>query len=159
MKFTNYSGEKTRPEFSSVEEMNEELITRHNAVVGQYDKWYCLGDIGMNQNDLDKILPRLNGRKRLILGNHDKFNMSFYSKYFEKVMVSWNPVRSVVFSHYPLVIDENHPKIRANVHGHIHRNEMADKRYLNISVEMINYTPIHWDEIKKKLEKRGIEVT
>lgn len=156
--FTNAAGEKLRPEFSTVEEMNETMIERHNARVKSHEKVYFLGDVGFNTAELELILPRMNGKKRLILGNHDAYKMSWYEKYFHKILVSWNPVRSLIFTHYPIVIEPNHPKLKGNVHGHIHRAWMKDPRYLNISVEMTNYAPIHFDEIVQTYAHKEIEI-
>lgn len=58
--------------YTSVEAMNEDLILRYNTVVKPEDVVYHLGDFSMSLRGLDKIVPRLSGRKRLILGNHDK---------------------------------------------------------------------------------------
>lgn len=159
LKFTSdYTGEHLRPEFSSVEEMDEAMIDRHNTVVRPFDKFYCLGDVGFGKERLATILPRLNGKKRLILGNHDQYEMTFYERYFQKIMVSWRPLRSLIFSHFPLHIGEDDKKLLANVHGHVHKNTLNDKRYLNLSVETINYTPIHYDQIIEIYKDRGIEL-
>ena len=60
--------------FSSVEEMNEELIKRWNAKVGKGDVVYVLGDfIWHTDKKPEDILWALNGMKILIRGNHDRF--------------------------------------------------------------------------------------
>lgn len=155
LKFTNFAGQKVRPEFNDVEEMNEVLIQLHNSEVKQNDLVIFMGDIGFNRTDLEKILPRLNGKKKLLLGNHDNFKMEFYSKYFSDISVVWKPIRGLIFSHYPLYIGES-DTIRFNVHGHIHRGQIADPRYYNVSVEETDYKPIHFDEILKVAQARGI---
>ena len=58
--------------FRDVEHMNEEMIRRWNAVVKPEDHTYILGDFCWKKEDRwAEILPRLNGQKTLILGNHD----------------------------------------------------------------------------------------
>lgn len=57
--------------FSSVEEMNEIMIQRHNETVGPDDDYYHVGDFAMAIRPVETITPRLNGRKILIAGNHD----------------------------------------------------------------------------------------
>lgn len=156
LNFKNYDGSMVRPEFSSVEEMNETMIERWNEVVKPEDKIYHLGDVGWNsQSALDSILSRLNGKKRLILGNHDDFNMKFYVKHFQKIKTSWRGIDGrLIFSHHPLYIGKDDDKIKLNVHGHIHCGQIEDDRYYNISVEEIDYRPIHLDEILKILNTR-----
>lgn len=51
--------------------MNEALIANWNAVVAPEDTVYVLGDFALAARAVEQILPRLNGRKILILGNHD----------------------------------------------------------------------------------------
>lgn len=60
--------------FDSVQEMDEALIRKWNAVVSPDDTVYHLGDFSMglhNEERVRSIFSRLMGRKVLILGNHD----------------------------------------------------------------------------------------
>jgi len=65
-------GSCSRP-FASVEEMDRELVARWNAVVRPGDIVYHLGDFGWaaDETGLRKLFGKLNGRKYLVLGNHD----------------------------------------------------------------------------------------
>lgn len=63
--------------FSSIDEMNEAIIERHNSVVAPEDDIYILGDIclgggmpGITAKN-QALIERLNGRIHIILGNHD----------------------------------------------------------------------------------------
>lgn len=150
LQFKNEDGSPIRP-FKTVEDMNECMVARHNERVGPHDKFYTLGDVAFKLDVLHAIMPRLNGKMRLILGNHDHFKMSEYMKYFTKIMESWQPVRNVVFTHRPIQIGGHHEKIRYNCHGHIHQNLLEDPRYLNLCVEHHDYSPVHWNEIVEKL--------
>lgn len=55
------------------EQMSYDIIVKHNSKVGVNDTVFFLGDLafGDRQNNLRKTLPFFNGRKYLILGNHD----------------------------------------------------------------------------------------
>jgi calcineurin-like phosphoesterase family protein len=60
--------------FSSVREMDEFLIDAWNSVVRPADLVFHLGDFAFGLGDAARvasIFRRLNGRKRLVLGNHD----------------------------------------------------------------------------------------
>jgi calcineurin-like phosphoesterase family protein len=57
--------------FADVSAMNEALIARHNAVVGPDDDVWHLGDF-VFKGDVAATLVRLNGRHRLVAGNHDR---------------------------------------------------------------------------------------
>lgn len=69
----NIIGYCDRP-FRTVGVMDEQLIRRWNSVVGPDDVIFHLGDFALCLGDplrLRWIFTRLNGRKRLIVGNHD----------------------------------------------------------------------------------------
>lgn len=81
--FKDSDGKLTRP-FSSVEEMDEHMVTNINSVVNKKDTIYFLGDVVINRKALP-IFDRINGRKVLIKGNHDIFRLQDYTKYFEDI--------------------------------------------------------------------------
>ena len=148
IKFLREDGTKVRP-FDSVKEMDDHIISKRNKTVSNNDTVYHLGDVVMNRNFLP-ILNELNGNKILILGNHDKFKMSEYLLYFNKIYSSHKLYRYIL-THIPI-----HPfsiNNMFNIHGHIHEkrvmlNSEIDPKYICVSVENINYTPISIDDIK-----------
>lgn len=146
--FKKDNGELLRPGFHHITEHDEYLIECWNSVVKDQDKVYHLGDIGFKSfTALSLILSRLNGQKILIKGNHDNFKLSQYQQYFKDVRAT-HILDKFVLSHVPV-----HPECLtrwdANIHGHLHSNVIRDKRYINVSVEQINYTPISFEELKK----------
>jgi calcineurin-like phosphoesterase family protein len=64
---------QNRP-FENAEEMNEALIKNYNSVVHKDDTVYILGDIAhrIGVTYANELISRLNGKKYLIKGNHDK---------------------------------------------------------------------------------------
>ena len=66
--------------FKDVAQMNSTLIKNYNEVVRPDDTCYILGDLamGINSLELTKYIRRMNGRKILILGNHDKLHPNEY---------------------------------------------------------------------------------
>lgn len=160
LNFKRSDGTPLRPGFTDIQDHDEKLIQWYNEVVGKHDKIYFLGDVALNGRVFNEIMPRLNGKKRLILGNHDKFHMSEYIKYFDKIYESWQPFRNVVMTHRPILMGDydHHEKTKINVHGHIHYNIVPDDRYVNCCVEQTNYRPIHWIEVEKIIESRGLRV-
>lgn len=121
-KFKRSDGTPLRP-FSSTEEMNEAMVERHNAKVKENDVVYFLGDVVINKKFLS-IVDRLNGSKRLIMGNHDIFGDDLYKKYFKKVASYRVFVDDFIFSHIPLHPDCVTDRFKVNVHGHLHANRI-----------------------------------
>lgn len=138
-------GSPARP-FASDADMHDCLLSRHNEIVSTVDHWWNLGDVTMLRSSADKwkfvqLVKQFNGHKRLILGNHDHYNMQTYRDAgFEKIKGS-HRIGDLIFTHYPLH-PESIGKGCVNVHGHIHTTPAPAGPYINISVEAINYTPV-----------------
>ena len=152
LKFKDKDGKNVRS-FSSVEEMNETLIQRHNSLVKPEDHWYNLGDVYFGHRDNMKLLHRFNGRKRLVLGNHDNIKQGL-EQFFEKiVLIRHFKDFGFVASHMPLHESQLY-SYKYNVHGHIHQNEDVSPNHLNISVERTNYYPVHIDQIAEMFKEK-----
>lgn len=149
--FLSPSGERMRKEFHSVEEMNEALIKRHNDVVRPQDHVYFMGDVAMRFNEeVEIILSRMNGRLRLLRGNHDIAETKRYMRWFKEIHAT-RVFDNIIFSHIPI-----HPasmgRFMGNAHGHIHTNGGPfDSRYVNLSAEVIDYTPMSLETVKARL--------
>lgn len=126
--------------FSCVEEMDEHMIERWNSVVRPQDHLYHLGDVVMRQQVLDVVMPRLNGHKRLVRGNHDIFRTKHYMRYFDEVY-GIRVLDNMVFSHIP-IHPESLGRFKANVHGHTHGQHPLGGKYIDVSAEAIDYTPV-----------------
>lgn len=136
---------EARP-FSSIEEHDEVLIENWNKCVKKNDTIWHLGDVGFGANNLERILPRLNGNKRLVLGNHDCYNLDIYVKYFSKIfgVVFF---KEFVLSHVPL--HRNNTRVLCNLHGHLHSRTVGEPEYYNCSVEQHKLSPVNLDEIRR----------
>lgn len=148
----------SRPYASSIE-MDEDIISNWNSVVGVDDPLIHLGDVGLCSYDyLVSILNRLNGRKGLLIGNHDigalkrwKNDKNFLDVGFDCVEQDSVSVGSLLFSHRP-IYDVGNDII--NIHGHIHANlHECHSHGINISVEVMNYMPVRLSKILKDFNK------
>lgn len=144
------SGKIPARPFSTVSEMNEKIIEFHNRVVGKSDHSWCLGDVVMGRNAHDghqmaAIVKRLQGKRRLILGNHDQLAPKFYAEAFEKVRGA-SRIDNLIFTHIPIAI-ESIPVGCVNVHGHTH-TQCLKGPYINVSLEVINYIPRSLEELR-----------
>lgn len=144
---------ENRP-FDHILEMNENLIHNWNSVVSKDDEVYVLGDFVAEGRNLVFFLENLNGRKYLVKGNHDAKSNSYYRRagfyevYDKPIILNdfW------ILSHEPLYMNTNMPY--ANIFGHIHNSPLYkdySSHHFCVTVERINYTPISFDEIKKKV--------
>jgi calcineurin-like phosphoesterase family protein len=151
LKFTRQDGSPMRP-FASVEEMDEHMVDRWNSVVRPQDKVYHLGDVAMHRLHIQTV-GRCHGHKRLVRGNHDDHDLKHYLPFFDEIHAT-RVLDGLIFSHIP-IHPESLGKFKANVHGHVHNNVPAlhfGPRYFNVSVEVIDYTPIALEELKQRIE-------
>lgn len=158
--------------FSSVEEMNEEMIKRHNNVVRPEDDIYNLGDIVWRTQPeaWTEIFDRLNGKFHLIRGNHD-FALRPKGKrvpFTHPKIVSVKDYdhlhingHKVVIAHYPFARWNwmHHGSI--HLHGHEHGNLPPEGRRMDVGVDARvlptqiaqEYRPIEWSEIEARMRE------
>lgn len=150
LNFKDKEGNPVR-NFNDVLEMNETMVDRWNRVVKPGDKVYHLGDVFFgSKEDFKKLWPRLNGSKRLVVGNHDDIKFLSSGGFFKKVMM-WR-----VFTEFGLLLTHTpqHPsaftsnrKGLINVHGHIHQNPSPEGPYKCVCVEQTDYTPVNIEDL------------
>lgn len=163
-----YSG---RP-FRDVQHMNEELVQRFNARVQPEDETWHLGDFALDEKMVPKYLPRLNGKHRLIAGNHDACHPShkkrigacarYLSYGFDFIFQGGGPFDfgipgRVWVSHMPSsdAEDPRYPEYRPNpkdydvlLHGHVHERWKRRGNEINVGVDQWDYAPVSLDELR-----------
>ena len=137
--------------FVDIDEMNAELVKRWNSVVGENDVVHHLGDFcfGKKENILE-ILPKLNGKIDIVLGNHDHHKIVFYyeagfHRVYDKPVVLRN---FFILSHAPLEWVANDGPY-ANIFGHVHDSAMyktVTPRSFCACVERWDYKPVKWED-------------
>lgn len=141
--------------FETVAQMNEQLIRNWNKVVKRDDRVIVVGDFALcGREQIIQIGKKLNGKKTLILGNHDRASIkTYYEAGFE--FVSQYPIvldEFYIISHYPKYVQ---PKgIYSNIYAHVHNDETyldCTARSFCVSAERINYTPIDFNLIKERM--------
>jgi len=127
--------------------MHGAILSRWNERVKATDTVYVLGDVCFKPKFL-QLLNACHGRKVLIQGNHDQEKASRYLGFFADVR-AYDVKEKCIASHIPI-----HPQSldrwRLNIHGHLHANTLDDPRYINVSCEQVNFTPITLEEIIRK---------
>lgn len=146
--------------FDDVSHMNEVLVENWNATIKPQDKVYHLGDVFMGGEKGSSVLHRLNGKKRLIMGNHDT-NWKVLSDTFQKIAV-WRMLTEfgLLLTHVPVhasTMDRSkldrtgQPDMLLNVHGHTHKNGEPDgdtKNYKCVCVELTDFKPVNIEDLR-----------
>ena len=148
----NIIGYCRRP-FVSVEDMDEEMITRWNAVVKPTDEVWHLGDFAKG-NDPARYFNRLAGEKHLILGNHDQANrhvlqLPWASQHvIETVSVEHT---LIVLFHYPMRAWPHGARGALHAFGHVH-GELADTdRSVDVGVDHWDFTPVTLRRMRERM--------
>lgn len=123
---------------------DEHLIKQWNSVVSKRDTTYILGDVTMETDKWYYQLDRLNGRKIVVLGNHDRYqNIPELLKYVDGVAGAVD-YKGCMLTHVPIHPNEVH-FYRLNIHAHIHHNNKLEEVFCKDSYE---------DEGSKKSETK-----
>lgn len=154
----------SRP-WDTLEQMHEGLIKNWNARVAKEDRVFILGDFSFGSKpQIRELVPRLQGKKILIKGNHDMRNGVFYVE-AGFASVTQHPLfytdeangikERFLLSHEPIF-----PAVGGliNIHGHLHNgvnhNFYAPQHYC-VSVEQIDYRPISLKSILDRIHERN----
>ena len=141
--------------FDCIEEHDQFVIANINAVVNPRDRLIIVGDCVMNKKLLPKI-SRINGIKTLVMGNHDPLDIDLYAGLFNKIAGALT-ISDFIVTHIPVHTNQLEYRFKANIHGHLHGHPVLDasgyedRRYVNVSVESLNYRPISLEDIKKSI--------
>ena len=133
----------------TVEEHNEALVERWNKTVRSRDTVWHLGDVLFGRDSFE-YLGRLNGIKKLVMGNHDNYPVNLYLRHFNTVKACYK-LDDFLLTHIP-VHETQKSRFKGNIHGHMHSKVLSDPFYSNVSCERIDFTPIPLHIVKKAYE-------
>lgn len=154
--------------FADVAEMNDALVANWNDTVRPGDEVIVLGDFAMGR--IAETLPlaeRLNGRKILLAGNHDRC-WAGHSKHFDRESRRyldagfdeiWQGTARldldgtpVLASHFPYDgdsqdLDRHRDQRPADhgdwlLHGHVHEKWKVNGRMINVGVDVWDHRPV-----------------
>lgn len=147
--------------FSSVEEMDEDMIRRWNNKVKKGDDVYILGDFSYYKdgNKVNEILKSLNGKKFLIKGNHDHLFLS--NDDFDESLFIWikdyamikDDNDTIILFHYPIQVWNEQHHGALHFYGHVHSNIGT---FHPMKYEIPNSYNVGIDKIKEPMTKNEI---
>ncbi len=140
----------SRP-FENVNEMNEEMVRRWNERVTPDDTVYVVGDMFLGKpENAAPIVKRLNGKKVLVLGNHDRSPRTMIECGFQETWQRKNirllDDRQALLCHKPLP-ESTIQHVSLQVHGHRHEGPIVNGKRLNVCVDLWDFRPISEEEL------------
>jgi len=147
--------ERYRPQFATIDEMDQELIQKWNSVVGPKDIIYHLGDFSFaNKQRTDEILAALKGHITLIYGNHDHHGKNFprAAKLRFDAMIPYLELKPqgtprITLLHYPMLVWNQSHYGSWHLHGHSHGSCRAPGKRWDVGVDNNDLTPVCIDDL------------
>jgi len=139
--------------YKTERKMKEDIIAKFNEVVNEDDTTYVIGDVGMYGRDklamLKPILAKMNGRKHLILGNHDEGKPFTYERMgFTTVHTALQYNKDIFLRHDPAAANVAPNKIWfvGHVHNVFHITIDPIVCY-NVGVDVNGFYPVSFEQI------------
>jgi calcineurin-like phosphoesterase family protein len=145
-----------RRPFSSVAEMDCEMVARWNSVVEPGDDVWHLGDFAVRQSAerIAYLLRVLNGRTYLVTGNNDDTAVTECDGWqsvqpYAEVTVDGT---RLVLCHYPFRTWRDMDKGAINLHGHSHGKLKPLRRQFDAGVDVWDFRPVRLPDIIGRTE-------
>lgn len=133
------------------------LIDNWNRVVTNADDVYVLGDFTYKSaHPPAYYADKLNGRKYLIWGNHDRTTFDVFEEeyHYHELLVG---EQLFVLFHYPILSWNKRAKGSIHLYGHVHQAvlpELENRRAYNVGVDTNNFAPISAEAIIEKMKNK-----
>jgi calcineurin-like phosphoesterase family protein len=146
--------------FADVREMDEMLVTSHNSVVGKLDTVIFLGDFAHRYpaDKLPQLFARLNGRKHLVRGNHDRATQALpWESQHDLWHVSVDN-QNLVLCHFPLLTWAKIRRGAIHLYGHTHGRIRGNVQSADIGVDVMGWAPVRLSQIKEYMATLPLRV-
>ena len=159
---TNVIRFDNRP-FADIDTMNWKMISEWNSTVNPNDVVLILGDVSYaNLEETVRIVSQLNGKKHLVLGNHDRVitdNLATFKQYFEsitrdrEIAVRYEGVEfNVTLSHYMHVVWNKSHHGALHLWGHSHGKIAGHTQGCDVGMPVWGYKPASFERILSALK-------
>ncbi|CAI3955905.1 Uncharacterized conserved protein MJ1445 [Commensalibacter communis] len=137
--------------FNNVEEMNQTLILNWNKSVKPEDEIYHLGDVCWSK-DASPLLSQLNGKKHLIIGNHDSKAIQGASEWTSVHQYKELKIEGthVVLFHYPIREWAGFYRGSIHLYGHVHGSIEPYENAYDVGVDVCNFAPVDLHSLLKE---------
>ena len=142
--------------FATIDEMNDTLIRNWNNIVSKKDQVYILGDFAFRNHN--RFIMALNGKKTLVLGNHDKQSGECLRNFTEVTqikVVQFDNI-NIVMCHYAMRVWPHSHYGSWLLYGHSHGRLPETRLECDVGVDVWDYTPVPFEVLKLKMKAKDI---
>ena len=150
--------------FEDIDIMADEIIRRHNSVVGPKDDFYFLGDFCFNRKFVGQYLRRLNGNKFFIKGNHDHSrdisvwvnnDVTYLGEQCKIIIDS----HEIVLNHFSMRVWDKHHRGTIHLFGHSHGSldKTPNGKSMDVFIGGNDYYPYELADILLRLSEREVQ--
>ncbi len=137
--------------FETIEEMDNEIIKRHNEVVGINDIVYHLGDFTLKgKEEAQNYIRRLNGNHIFLKGSHDYWLEDDCPAIIELKLEG----NVVVMCHYAMRIWVKSHFNSWQLFGHSHGKLKGVGKQMDVGVDTNNFYPYSFEQISEIMSKK-----
>lgn len=151
-----------RPQFKSVTEHDDFIISRWNEVVAEHDHVYIAGDfIWPGVKDPFQYIERMNGEKILVPGDHDHRDIERWQlgmiggrpfqcarDIYDLRYMEWD--QSIIISHWPQQHWRRSHYGSWHVYGHLHHADAGPwGKRIQVGIDRFNYYPVSFTDLKE----------
>ena len=132
--------------FKTTEEMDDEIIKRHNEVVNNDDVVVHGGDFTLKgSNQAKEYISKLKGKHIFLMGSHDKWLLDTDYKYIWRKRID---NQLIVVCHYAFRVWEQSHYNSWNLFGHSHSKLESQGKQHDIGVDNNDFYPISFYNLK-----------
>jgi len=147
-------------DFVHIDQHDEFLIKEWNKTVGEEDEVYHLGDFALcSTKYIENVARRLNGKKYIVWGNHDKRMGAYFHNFFQDLGhyhelrvkdEEMDCTQTIVLCHYPIASWNKMHRGSWHLHGHCHGTFKSHdwQARMDVGVDVNNYKPISYEDVK-----------
>lgn len=147
---------RNRPQFSTVDEMDDTIISNFNETLTNRDTLYFLGDAAFRlpPEEASKLLRQIHCKKILIRGNHDdEYEPGVFEDVFDYYEFKYCHRKFILF-HYPITAWKQMRHGSIQLHGHLHsrpdyneRNHAIGRLQYDVGVDANGFKPVSIEQI------------
>jgi len=152
---------KYRTRFKDAKEHDEYILQKMEAL-GKRDILYVIGDFlfdGPHYEEYIQRIRKMKCRVKLVMGNHD--SLELYKEINQKpqspegsieIQLPLFSYKNHWIGHAPIIASELRGR-KGQIHGHMHLETLADRRYFNVNLDVNDYEFVPFEDIKAYFNK------